>query len=72
MSMLSDDDALTLLKESTTLQHAFLSTDLWPRIRERIDRGTRTPSVSDWLLVAALLLLVLLNPSLLGILLLHF
>jgi len=47
-------------------------TDLWPRVRRRIDQGGSPPPAADWVLVAILGLLCLLRPSLVSILLLHF
>jgi hypothetical protein len=72
MTNLDDGEALELLRRAMRTETAPLSADLWPRVRERIDRGAVAPPVADWLLVAALALLCLLQPSLIGIVLLHF
>jgi hypothetical protein len=41
-------------------------------VRERIDRRTVPSSPTDWMLIAAVAVLCLLEPSLVRILLLHF
>lgn len=72
MSTLSDEDALALLRAALPVAAPPPAADLWPQVRRRIDRGTSPALASDWLLAVAIALLCLLNPSLAGILLLHF
>jgi hypothetical protein len=70
---LSDERALELLRAAMRVeQQATPAADLWPRLRKRIDRRAVPSSVSDWMLIAALAVLCLLEPSLARILLLHF
>lgn len=74
MNRLSDEKTLELLRAAMPASHSDASTsDLWPRVRRRIEQqeAARLPA-ADWLLVAALVLLCLLRPSLVGVLLLHF
>jgi hypothetical protein len=72
MSRLSDEKTLELLRGAMRPYSVDgPRDDLWPRVRRRIDRANRPPA-GDWLLAAALVLLCLLRPSLVGILLLHF
>jgi hypothetical protein len=72
MSRLSDEKTLELLRAAMRAQIVDgPHDDLWPRVRRRIDRANRPPA-ADWVLAAALVLLCLLRPSLVGILLLHF
>jgi hypothetical protein len=73
MSTLTDDRALELLRAAMRPANADRPPDdLWPRVRGRIDRGPLPPSPLDWILVAAVALLCLLQPSLVALVLLHF
>jgi hypothetical protein len=72
MKPLSDEEALELLRGAMAVDAASPSTDLWPGVRRRIDQGGGGPVGYDWVLLAALALIVLLNPSLIGILFLQF
>jgi len=73
MNRLSDEQALELLRDALPAYGAGgPPADLWPRVRHRIDRAADRPPAGDWVLAAALVLLCLLRPSLMGILLLHF
>lgn len=72
MSMLSDDEALDLLRNAMPVERDRNPADLWPRVRQRIDRGSTPPAIAEWVLVAALALLCLVRPSLSAILFLHF
>ncbi len=72
MSILSDDQALDLLRNAMPVEPDRNPADLWPRVRQRIDRGSTPPAVADWVLVAALVLLCLMSPSLSAFLFLHF
>ena len=73
MNTLSDEKTLELLREAMGAYNVDGPPgDLWPRVRHRIDLGVGRPPAGDWVLAAALLLLCLLRPSLLGVLLLHF
>lgn len=47
-------------------------TDVWPRVRRRIDQRASPPAAADWVLAVVLGALCLLRPSLVGILLFHF
>ena len=47
-------------------------TDLWPGLRRRIDRGLPSPTPADWILMAAVSLLCLLQPSAVVPWLIHF
>ena len=70
--MLSDDETLELLRRAMAAAPSQPSGDLWPDVRRRIDAGRAAPAVSDWLILGVLALLCVLQPSLIGILLLHF
>ena len=73
MNRLPDDEVLALLRAAMPVEPSAPPSDLWPRVRRKIDEGTTSrTSASDWLLAAALVLLCLLHSSLAGILLLHF
>jgi hypothetical protein len=73
MTTLSDARALELLRAAMPpLTADAPSDDLWPKVRRRLDRGPQRPSSLDWILAAAVALLCLLQPSLAGILFLHF
>jgi hypothetical protein len=69
-----DGKALDLLRDAMPPPEGrdLPPTDLWPRVRRRIDQGGRPPPAADWVLVGVLGLLCLLRPSLVSILLLHF
>jgi hypothetical protein len=72
MSRLSDEKTLELLRGAMRAYNLDGPPgDLWPRVRHRIDRANRPPA-ADWVVAAALVLLCLLRPSLVGLLLLHF
>ena len=67
------DKTLELLRSAMTVHDvAGPSGDLWPRVRRRLDRPANRPPAGDWVLAAALVVLCLLRPSLVGILLLYF
>ena len=67
------DKTLELLRSAMTVHDPDgPSGDLWPLVRRRLDRPAKRPPVADWVLAAALVLLCLLRPSLVGVLLLHF
>ena len=73
MNDLSDREVIALLRAAMPVEREVApSEDLWPRVRGRIDQRPTGPAASDWLLVGALVALCLLQPSLLGVLLLHF
>lgn len=73
MKTLSDERALELLRAAMRVEERETpAADLWPRVRERIDRRTVPSSPTDWMLIAAVAVLCLLEPSLVRILLLHF
>ena len=73
MSKLSDEKTLELLRSAMPAYDADGPPgDLWPRVRHRIDQAASRPPAGDWVLAAALVLLCLLRPSLVGLLLLHF
>jgi len=73
MNRLSDEKALELLRGAMTARSVDgPPDDLWPRVRHRIGRAANRPPLGDWVLAAALVVLCLLRPSLVGILLLHF
>jgi hypothetical protein len=72
MSTLSDDDAVELLRNALPAELDRIPPELWSRMRQRIDRGSNAPAIADWVLVAALVLLCLVRPSLSGLLFLHF
>ena len=67
------DETLELLRAAVGTYTADGPTgDLWPRVRHRIDRPANRPPAGDWMLAAALVLVCLLRPSLMGVLLFHF
>jgi hypothetical protein len=70
--MLSDEDALELLRTAMPAPRNGVAADLWPEVHRRIEAGHAAPPASDWLIVIALAVLCALQPSLIGILLLHF
>ena len=74
MKKLMDARALELLREAMPPPEAEDGPpmDLWPRVRRRVDHGGSRPPAADWVLVVLLGVLCLLQPSLFGILLLHF
>lgn len=73
MTELSDERALELLREALPPFRGDRPLEnVWPRVRRQIDRGPLPPSLLDWMLVAAVALMCLLQPSLAGILMLHF
>ena len=73
MTRLTDEKALELLRGAMAPPAVGDTVpDLWPRVRRRIDRGPGAPPVADWLLALLLAVLCLAQPSLVGILLLHF
>jgi hypothetical protein len=73
MNQMSDERALELLRAAMPAVGVDRPLDdLWPRVRRRIDRGPMPPSALDWILVATVALLCLLQPSLAGLVLLHF
>jgi hypothetical protein len=73
MNRLSDEKTLELLRGAMPAYSVDgPPDDLWPRVRHRIDRAGTRPPAGDWVLAAALVLLCLLRPSLMGILLWHF
>jgi hypothetical protein len=43
--------------------HSDLKRDLWPAMRARIDQQTLRVSAFDWALMAAVLVLVVINPQ---------
>ena len=74
MTRMTDDRARELLRDALPVpewEHDGTA-DLWPRVRRRIDEGHNPPPAVDWVLAMAMVALCLLQPSLLGILLLHF
>jgi hypothetical protein len=73
MTQMSDERALELLRAALPPLRADRPLEtVWPRVRQEIDRGPLPPSLLDWMLVAAVALMCLLQPSLAGILMLHF
>lgn len=73
MNRLSDEKALELLRDAMPADYVDGPLDdLWPRVRRRIDQEANPPPAADWVLAAALVLLCLLRPSLVGVLMLHF
>lgn len=73
MNRLSDEKALALLRDAMPAARGDGPlVDLWPSVRRRIDQGASPPRAADWVLAAALALLCLLRPSLVGVLLFHF
>jgi hypothetical protein len=72
MSQMSDDDVLELLRGAMGVERAEPPGDVWPRVRSRIDHRSAPAMTFDWLLIAAAVLLVILQPAVVGILLLHF
>jgi hypothetical protein len=74
MKSLMDGKALELLRDAMPppeVEDRPL-TDVWLRVRRRVDQGGRPPPAADWVLVVVLGVLCLLRPSLVSILLLHF
>jgi hypothetical protein len=70
---LSDERALQLLRAALPPRRDERSLEtVWPRVRRQIDRGPLPPSLMDWTLAVVVALLCLLQPSLAGILMLHF
>jgi len=71
---MNDRKALELLRDAMPPPRADdgPAADLWPRLRRRVDRGGNRPPAADWVLAVVLGVLCLLQPSLFGILLLHF
>jgi hypothetical protein len=74
MKKLMDGKALELLRDAMHPPEAGEGpqTDLWPRVRRRLDQKASSPPAADWVLAVVLGLLCLLRPSVVGILLLHF
>ena len=72
MTTLSDDDVRKLLKISLPVPRAETRhPDAWRAVRQKIDRGARRPTLWDCVLAAAIVLLCVIRPSLLGFLLIH-
>ena len=71
MNRLPDDEIVALLRAAMPIEPHLPRTDLWPRVRKRIDRPAPTAAVADWVIIVALAVVCLLQPALVGILLLH-
>lgn len=72
MTPLSDEDVVRLVRGGLgSAPGGSTDADLWPRVRERIERGAPPPTISDWLLTLAVVALCLIQPAAFGILLLH-
>jgi hypothetical protein len=70
---LSDERTIELLRAALPAAASPGSdADLWPAVKDRVMRGQGRLLTADLLLVAALVLLCLLRPSLAAILFLHF
>jgi hypothetical protein len=71
--MNSDTRLSELLRDALPPPHSTEpSADLWPRVRDRVERDSKWPPVHDWILTAAVVVLCLYQPSLMRFLLLHF
>ena len=73
MTKLSDRDVCDLLKETLSATPLTDSSgdDLWPEVRRTIDRAPQAPRFVEYALIAAVLLLCVVRPSLIQFLLLH-
>jgi hypothetical protein len=71
MTRLSDERVVELLRAAMPAIEATPPASAWSRVRAKIERNVPAPPLADWLLVAALALLCLLRPALVGILLVH-
>lgn len=72
MTRLSDEEVVRLVRKGLgPAQATSTDADLWPQVREQIERGAPLPTVSDWLLTLAVIGLCLIQPAVFGILLLH-
>lgn len=70
---LSDEKTIELLREAVpAVAPPEPDADLWPAVKDRVTHGRGRPLTGDLLLVAVLVLLCLLRPSLAAIVFLHF
>jgi hypothetical protein len=70
---LSDEKTIELLREAVPAVAAGEpDADLWPAVKDRVIHGQGRPVIADLLLVAVLVVLCLLRPSLAAIVFLHF
>lgn len=66
------DEPLTrLLRAALPAHEGAAGSDLWPRVRDRIDRGTPPPTAWDWTLIALIAITCLLEPAAASMLLFH-
>jgi hypothetical protein len=64
MTRLSDDETVRSLREAlsgsgVTPPH----TDLWPTVRQQIDRGAPAPTITDWIFITLVAIGCLLQPA---------
>jgi hypothetical protein len=73
MTRPSDDETLRFLREvlaAPAIEPP--AADLWPRVIDRIERGSRPATAADWILLTLVAMLCLLQPSAIRVLLFHF
>jgi hypothetical protein len=71
MTNLSDKDLVRLLRSALPVLESSVGEDLWPRVRDRIERGAPPPTAGDWILTSLVALLCLLEPTAVRLLLFH-
>lgn len=73
MTRLSDEQAVELLRRALPASSGRdPRTDLWPRVRDGVETRSQAPTLTDWILVAAVAVFCLVRPSALSLILFHF
>lgn len=72
MTRLSDEELVRLVRSSLSrAPHSPPDADLWVNVRARIAHGAPPPTMFDWILTIAVVVLCLVQPGVFGLLLLH-
>lgn len=73
MTWLSDEETIRLLREAVPpLEETSPEADLWPSVRGQVQAGSPAPTIADWILMAIVAALCLLQPSAALVPLFHF
>jgi hypothetical protein len=71
MTERSDERMVRLLRNALPIVQQPAGSDVWPRVRDRVERGAPAPAVGDWLLAIAAVALCLIKPASLSLVLFH-